>query len=268
MSFPLPGRMNHKKGKRMKQKNILVLLQEAKDKQDILVFLKSAALEFKEVCFYIQCEDKEYAFLSDYHNIQKAESDKKTDYDFVFTFREEDKDRLLPFLGKERRKYLLLLDEKEEDSLLNADYLKAERFVKDMISGNPVVSLISPLLKQKLPQDNRSLELRTESIRSLFESKADMMVLSLEEYRFFVESVDGFLAFCKKEKEKSKNLFSSMGSYFFKNYMPRNEEKRVEDCFDFYEILLDKPGMEILIRRPSEIRNYLDLLRSLMEEKE
>lgn len=248
----------------MRQKNIRILPCEARDRQDIMIFLKSAALEFKDIAFSVQCEEKEYALFSDYPNIHKAATEEETDYDFVFDFQEEDMDRLLPFLDKEKKKYLLLLDEKEEDAVLSTNYLKAERFVAEGTGENPKVSLISKGLEQRLPHDDRISE---ESIRDLFESKADMVVLTTQDYSFFRQSIDGFLAFCKKKKETSKNLFSSMGSYFFKNYMSRNEEKKVEDCFSFYEILLGKKNTEIHIKRPSGIQAYLGLLRSLVEEK-
>lgn len=195
-------------------RNIGIVWQDVVQQSDFSLLIKALSIEQKELQFLIHGSEAELLSFRDYPNIHVASEEEVHGCDLVFAGKD-----FLSSLEKEEAFLLSPLSQMEDKKT----YLGVFRNPQVLETTLPRMVEFLSLDKPKIASWGTRLEgyplLPTDK---LFDSNCNIVLMEegdFEKILGFVESVSALM----KARDK-KGLFSSIGNYFFKNYIHHPEQ--------------------------------------------
>lgn len=249
----------------MRKKEILISLSTFKNKETLTSFLKSFALKRQDTIFEVECSKQEFIPFSGYENIRQASSEKPIAYDAIFSFGENNEDKLIGFgLNKEEMNSLVIIDENENPFVINEHIEEAITFSKIFYHSPQSYHLVSGSLIETINSETRFPD-KEESIDILFKEQHSFIVISKRDFSFLKATINGYLDATTKSSSQ-EGIFASIGRFFFKNYIPSNKIAPFSRLVSNYEIALGKATPTIALTQDmsfSEYQNLLELVSNL-----
>lgn len=253
----------------MEKIKVLIRLSEFEDKGTLSAFMKSTALKEDTYQFDVICSQEDFVVFSDSKDIHRVEEGDQKDYDLTLISREEKRDRLLFLTGNEKKgpTYLLILNENEDKETKVRNFVKAKKIVDAHFNKPVSFSLLSTNLIDAIPEEEMTNKGEDAKIGEIFSYDKDMIIMSERDFDFFGDSIACFTKLLSIKREEKKSIFSSIGSYFFKNYTSKPENITLKDYLSVYEILLDDEKWVFNIIRKPIIGDYFYLLKLIQNEQ-
>ncbi len=248
----------------MEKYKIFIRFSSFLDKATLTSFIKYNALDRQDIIFFIKCLDAEFVSFSGFENIVKVNDDFVNDADAELTFNETEKNSLIGFgLGKKKTNSLVFLDE-NMDALTLETYLKeASCLATVFINKQNGHYSFSHCLNEKINSKAMLVDLKEENIKELFKKQNSFLLISYKDFSFLENVINGYLD--SFSNLNSPGIFSSIGSFFFKNYMPSNQIPPFSSLMTDYRVLLGRKNLTISIGKDLSFSNYQDLFSKVMD---
>ena len=247
----------------MDKNKIFICFSSFLDKATLTSFIKYNALDRKDIIFFIRCSDAEFVSFSGFENIVKVNDDFANDVDVELTFNENEKNCLIGFdFNNKKTNSLVFLDE-------NMDSLTLETYLKEALALSAIFInnlngyySFSHCLESKINSKDIFIDIKEENIKELFKKKDSFLLISYKDFSFLENVINGYLdSFSNLD---SPGIFSSIGSFFFKNYMPSKQIPPFSSLMTDYRVLLGKKNLTISISKDLSFSNYQDLFNKVM----
>jgi hypothetical protein len=233
--------------------------------------LKARLCPTPEAEFDVVSDVDSFNVFSDYKNIKRLEKvESLNDYAGVILKNNGDYSLISPLFGKDGfgRFFTINTFSKERKALLVVNsFMKADTVIKAMevatkegkklLKHDPSFALLGDLASYTQEVDTKLKERKDykgiKPLGTILTCAADIGVIDDKSFNLFIESARAISGYYQEKKESKKGALSSIGSFFFKNYMNH-------DSFDYmsfissYE-LITAPGITFI--------NFIKDMRSL-----
>lgn len=244
----------------MENIKILIDLSGIQDKTTLTSAIKAYSLnQHSPFLFLIKGKKEDMVLFSGYDKIRPYDEKEDSDGIDVFLKKEESKnqDRLLYLFHKKdkTRSYLLIMSRINQDSIDKARQLVSRIFEVKNISCS--------IVSEEEEISDASSFVKRVAHKDILSSHEPLMAVKEKDFLLLSHYYDAIVGLIDEDRETRKSVFSDIGSFFFKNYMPSNRLPSLKDFLSDYEILLDEPKLTLNLLKEVNTNDYTNIFLAI-----